>query len=176
MLYGNFDIVKRRSVHEMIYLSDEALCENKRYFYVSFARKVIQGAKLADKVCIDILKEAAHLLGMQTLASVAMFHKGFRGYNVYMYYPEPGLLEVTDEMFPEKCIYMCGQTWENNSIMQNAFEEYVNSRISSVKCVQAKYRAVYAGPILYSMENNMTEKGKRELDRFILNMEESNEN
>lgn len=176
MLYENIDKNDRRSVHDMIFHSNEALCENKRYFYVSFSKKVVYGAKLSDKVCIDILKEAAQLMGMQTLASVAMFHKGFRGYNRHMYYPEQGLLEVSNEMFPEKCIYMCGRTWENNPIMQNAFEEYINSRIPFVKCVQAEYRAVYAGPILYSMENNMTDVGRKELDKFLMNMEENNEN
>lgn len=80
-------------------------------------------------------------------------------------------------MFPEKCIYTCGRSWENNPVMHKAFEEYVSSRISFIECIQAKYKAVYAGFILYSMENNIVDVGKRELDKFLnnINMEVKHE-
>lgn len=142
---------------------EEKKFNEKRYMYVSFSRKVIHGASLGDNVCINILKEAGVMMGMQILSAIFMYKKGLRGMGYKDYFPQQGLLETDYEDFGPEYVYACGKTWIDNPIMYSSFENYIHTKQPSIICKHAKYSSAYAGLILYAMENNIINKAERAL-------------
>lgn len=122
----------------------------------SLTRVVGKAVEMGDKVAVNILKEAAHLLAVQTDSLFKM-------------------AQVADD---EKHVTLCGGAWKTHPLMFEAYKEELKALHPTATARRPMFEHVCAGPARYLLEEKGMARGealalmREKLPQYRLDLDE----